>query len=130
MVQEYMESIERDGELDLVFIDGEFSHAVLKEPALRLGEGVVERPWERMAWSGVARPSSGQLSVAQESMHVVSQILGEVPTYGRVDLVGGPEGDPLVLEIELIDPYLSLDIVPETAARLAESVLRTREAGL
>lgn len=130
MVQEYMESIERDGELDLVFIDGEFSHAVHKKPALRLGEGIVDRPWERMAWSGVATPNSEQFSVALESMRIVSEILGEVPTYGRVDLVGGPEGDPLVLEIELIDPYLSLDMVPEAASRLADSILRTRATGL
>jgi hypothetical protein len=129
MVQEYVESIERDGEMDMVFIDGGFSHAVHKEPALRLGEGIVDRPWVRMAWSGVTTPNSEQLSVAQESIRIVSEILGEVPTYGRVDLVGGPSGVPLVLEIELIDPYLSLDMVPEAASRLAESVLRTGSAG-
>jgi len=125
MVQEYMGSVERDGELDLVFIDGEFSHAVHKKPVLRLGEGIVDHPWERMAWSGVATPNSEQFSVARESMRIVSELLGEVPTYGRVDLIGGPEGDPLVLEIELIDPYLSLEMVPEAASRLADSVLRT-----
>ena len=130
MVQEYMESIDHDGELNLVFIDGEFSHAVHKKPALRLGEGVIDRPWERMAWSGVATPDPEQFSVAKKSMRIVSEILGEVPPYGRVDLIGGPEGDPLVLEIELIDPYLSLDMVPEAASRLADSVLRTRVSGL
>jgi len=129
MVQEYMGSVERDGELDLVFIDGEFSHAVGKKPALRLGEGIVDRPWERMAWSGVATPHSEQFSVAQDSIRIVAEILGEVPTYGRVDLVGGPDGDPLVLEIELIDPYLSLDMVPEAASRLADRVLRSGAAG-
>ncbi len=53
MVQEYITSIDAEGEADLVFLDGRFSHAVAKRPLLRAGEGVVERPWERMAWAGL-----------------------------------------------------------------------------
>src|SRR6202011_1921319 len=43
MVQEYLSAIDVEGEFDLIFMDGEFTHAVMKKPALRAGEGVVER---------------------------------------------------------------------------------------
>ncbi len=126
LLQPYMTSIDRDGELDLVFFDGHYSHAVHKKPALRLGEGVVERPWERMAWTGTAMPTNDQFSVAVETLSIVSEILGEVATYGRVDLITDSAAKPLVLEVELIDPYLSLDVAPTAASGLARCLLRSR----
>jgi hypothetical protein len=56
-------------------------------------------------------------------MGAVRQRVGVDPVYGRVDLIRGPHGRPLVLELELIDPYLSLDLDPDGAARLARAVL-------
>jgi hypothetical protein len=126
MVQEYLAAIDIDGEVDLIFFDGVFSHAVRKAPGLLLGEGVVERPWERMAWTGLVAPSLVQLSVARQTMETISGRFGELPTYARVDLVSDDQGAPLVLEVELIDPYLSLDMEPEAARRLARAVVRGR----
>ena len=123
MVQEYLSAIDEDGEVDLVFFDGTFSHAAVKRPAQRTGEGVVERPWERMAWAGLAIPSSEQFKIAEQAMGVISDLLGQRPVYGRVDLIARPAGDPLVLEVELIDPYLSLDMEPGAATRLASALL-------
>ena len=59
MVQPFLSNIDVEGEADLVFFDGDFSHAVLKRPVLIAGEGVVERPWERMAWNGLMLCASG-----------------------------------------------------------------------
>lgn len=123
MVQEYLPSIDRDGEVDLVFIDGFFSHAVHKLPALHLGEGVVDEPWTRMAWSGVILPNQEQLAVAETAMSVVHERFHRRLTYGRVDLVNDHHGDPAVLEVELIDPNLSLDLAPRAAHSLASAVL-------
>jgi hypothetical protein len=36
----------------------------------------------------------------------------EAPAYGRIDLIAGPRGDPVLLEAEMIDPYLSFDLAP------------------
>lgn len=123
MVQEYLPSIDVVGEVDLVFIGGSFSHAVRKEPALRLGEGVVDEPWLRMAWSGIVLPDRAQLAVAGAAMRVVSERFDRSLPYGRVDLVEDRHGDPLVLEVELVDPYLSLDMAPSAAASLASAIL-------
>jgi hypothetical protein len=124
MVQEYLARIDEEGEVNLVFLDGSFSHAVAKKPLLHVGDGLVERPWERMAWAGLVEPSANQLAVAHLTMKVAEEQVGCVPVYGRVDLVSGNAGEPLVLEVELIDPYLSFDMQPSAAARLAKALLR------
>ena len=98
---------------------GRFSRAVLKKPLLRKGLGILPRPWEQLAWFGLAEPHTEQLTVAVRTMEAVSTRLDRCPVYGRVDLVNGSSGDPLVLEVELIDPYLSLDMKPIAATRLA-----------
>jgi glutathione synthase/RimK-type ligase-like ATP-grasp enzyme len=125
MVQEYLSAIDEQGELDVIFFAGQFSHAVLKKPTLRVGEGTVERAWERMAWAGLASPSPRQLAVAEKAVAAISDRLGEMPAYSRIDLINGTAGDPLVLEAELIDPYLSLDMEPAAALRLANVILGT-----
>ncbi|MGH9095525.1 MAG: hypothetical protein ACRDXE_10225 [Acidimicrobiales bacterium] len=124
MVQDYLPAIDTDGEIDMVFFDGDFSHAVLKKPALRTGEGAIDRAWERMAWSGLTTPDPAQFGVATLAMGFISDRLGGPPAYGRVDLISGATGEPLLLEVELIDPYLSLDMEPAAAATLAGVLLR------
>jgi|GEM_PF-56805 len=123
MVEEYLPSVEDRGEVDLVFFDGAFSHAVAKEPFLRKGEGVIERPWERMSYAGLTTPSPAQVAVADRALGFVAEHLGCRLAYGRVDLVDGHRGEPLVLEVELIDPYLSLDLEPAAAGRLARALM-------
>ena len=43
--------------------------------------------------------------------------------YARVDLVALPDGSPALLECELFEPFLSLDLDPDAAARLAAACL-------
>ncbi|MGI8493534.1 MAG: ATP-grasp domain-containing protein [Acidimicrobiales bacterium] len=122
MGQEYVRSVDGEGETDLTFIAGQFSHAVGKKPLLRPGEAAGERPWEKMAWTGLLEPTGEQRRVAAEAMHAVSARLGLTPPYGRVDLVTGSSGGSLVLEVELIDPYLGLDLQPVAAHHLARAL--------
>jgi hypothetical protein len=123
MVQEYISGIEDEGETDLVFLGGIFSHAVRKRMPLVIGEGVVDRPWERMSWAGLVTPTPAQLRVAERTLTFAKDRLSCALPYARVDLVTGPQDDPLVLEVELIDPYLSLDTEPLAAERLAGALL-------
>lgn len=123
MVQDYQAGVDQEGELDVVFVAGTFTHAVVKRPLLHRGDGVVERPWERLQWAGIASPGPDQRAVAELTVKAVAGLLGRVPLYARVDLVRGAAGRPLVLEVELIDPYLSLDLFPPAAIKLASAVL-------
>lgn len=123
MVQPYLESIDREGEADLVFIGGRYSHAVGKLAGLPEGRGIIDSPWEQMAWSGPLTPEPAQLAAAAAVVKAVGRLAGEDPVYVRVDLLQGPEAEPVLLEVEVIDPILSLDSHLPAAGRLASVVL-------
>ncbi|MGH9222879.1 MAG: hypothetical protein ACRD2W_03550 [Acidimicrobiales bacterium] len=57
-------------------------------------------------------------------MQFISRRLDHHPIYSRVDLLSDGAGAPLVLEVELLDPYLSLDLDTEAATRLATAIRR------
>ncbi len=42
--------------------------------------------------------------------------------YARVDLVPGPDGAPLLIELELVEPSLFLAHAPGAADRLATAI--------
>ena len=122
MVQPYISSVDIEGEAKLVFVEGELSHAVRVGPLLDAGEGVLERPWEKFVPMEPMEPTPVQLRAARD---VLAAVQAEVPTallYARVDLVTAPTGQPLLSEIELVDPSLLLRLVPAAAGRLAEAI--------
>jgi hypothetical protein len=123
MVQDYMTAVDTEGEVKVTFIGGRFSHAIRLGPLLERGAGVVDRLWEKPRWiASVADPSERQIEAAQQTFDTVRGHLGSPLPYGRVDLVAGPDGEPLVIEVELIDPSLSLASVPPAGPRLARAI--------
>lgn len=126
MIQPYLPAVEDPGEISLIFVAGRFSHAVRKGPVLVAGAGVVDRPWERMTFLGLADPSPADLAVAGEIQKNLEQRFGPL-VYSRTDLIDGPAGEPQVVEVELVDPNLSLIYFPGAADALA-TALRDRLA--
>ncbi len=133
MVQPYVEGVDAHGETALVFLGGEFSHALHKKPVLReqgtaalldpddpASEAAIMHD-EDLVTAGPAAPEFLDLAHA-----AVAELGGRfgTPLYVRVDMVPGPTG-PVVMEIEAVEPCLYLDLVPGSAERLAEAV-RTR----
>ena len=115
MVQRFLLSLEADGELSLIYIDGVLSHSVRKRPAA--GDFRVQSIWGGTMEStepGDREREIGTLALAQ---------LDEVPLYARVDLVADPSGNPCLIELELIEPNLYLVTRPSAAATLAEAAL-------
>ncbi len=122
MVQPYIASVDIDGEAKLVFIDGRFSHAVRVGPLLGAGEGVVDRPWEKALAIEAMVPTSDQLAASRDVLAAVSAEVGRPLLYARVDLLTAPTGQPLLAEVELIDPSLFLRFHPPSADHLAEAI--------
>lgn len=122
MVQPYIAGADTDGEAKLVFIEGEFSHAVSVGPLLGAAEGVLERPWERAVPMEAMTPTPAQLDAAYEVLAAVTAELGLALLYARVDLVNAPTGQPLLAEVELVDPSLLLRFHPPSAGRLAGAI--------
>ncbi len=120
MVQPFLPEIE-DGEWSLVFLGGEFSHAVKKRPAagdFRVQHdfgGTIERCEPDPA---LVDDASAALRAAAEATDTgLEDIL-----YARVDGVER-SGRLLLMELELIEPVLFFAQAPGAAARMAELIV-------
>ncbi|MCI4646517.1 MAG: hypothetical protein MRY64_17175 [Hyphomonadaceae bacterium] len=116
MVQPFLPAIAEEGEISFVMIDGELSHALLKRPAagdyrIQSSYGGVETPLE---------PSKADLAAAK----AVLATLDETPLYARVDMLRAEDGGLLLMELELIEPYLYPLQGEELGQRLASAVAR------
>jgi glutathione synthase/RimK-type ligase-like ATP-grasp enzyme len=119
MVQPYLDSVEGYGERSLLFCEGTFTHAVRRNPALSMEgeERFAARPVE---------PTEVELEVARAVLAEVGQTL----LYARVDVVPGPDGEPLLIELEVTEPQLFLRHSEAAAERLADAVVaRAGSAG-
>ena len=111
MVQPYMASVETHGERSLMFILGEFTHAV-RRPAVLTGEAYGEQ--------GVAlvQPAQDELGLASHALAAT----GFDTLYARVDLVRDDAGKPRLMELELVEPSLFLDQSPAAVEKLADAI--------
>jgi len=115
MVQPFFPSLEDQGELSLIYVQGRFTHAVRKRPAA--GDFRVQS-----IWGGTAsreEPTGAELELAESALAEFK----EAPLYARVDVVAGPGGEPFLMELELIEPNLYLTHLPAAANALAEAAL-------
>lgn len=115
MVQPFLPSLEEQGELSLIYIDGAPTHAVRKRAAP--GDFRVQSIWGGTVER--AEPDAAEMTIAEQALAQ----LKEPPLYARVDLVAGPDGAALLIELELIEPNLHLTQHPPAAEALAEAAL-------
>lgn len=112
LLQPYLPAVQ-DGERSLIYLGGEFSHAVRKVPAA--GDFRVQ-----LEYGGVTtrhEPTAAELRVADAALSAVGADL----LYARVDLVVTTDG-PLLMELELIEPDLFLTYVDGAMDRFAEVI--------
>ena len=115
MVQPYLPTIATRGELSVVVVDGEVSHAVRKRPAggdFRVqeefgGQTVLEEP----------DPDTAALA------RWIVEATGHDLLVARVDLLEDEVGQPQLVELEATEPDLFLRTVPEAADRVADALL-------
>jgi glutathione synthase/RimK-type ligase-like ATP-grasp enzyme len=113
LVQPFQPAVLEEGEISLVYFGGSLSHAVRKVPC-----GGDYRVQAR--YGGTVRPHQP----TRRQRDVAEAALAEVPapvSYARVDMVG--ERDPLVMELELIEPELFLRFEPAAPQRLADHLV-------
>lgn len=112
LLQAFVPEVVSRGEVSLVYLDGELSHAVRKLPAS--GDFRVQRDFGGRL--EVVTPSSAALNFGRDVLAAVSRPW----LYARVDLVEAERG-PVLMELELIEPDLFL--TPAAAAKLAAALL-------
>lgn len=121
MVQPFLKMIQDEGEISFIFVDGAFCHALLKRAAP--GDYRIQS-----AYGGTElaiSPSPEDLAAATS----VISTLDDVPLYGRVDMLRGPDGRLLLMELELIEPYLYPLEGPELGTMMACAVARRLKSG-
>ncbi len=120
MVQPYLSAVEGErGETALVFIDGEFSHALRKGPMLVPGLALVGGLYVEEDIRP-AEPTAAERSVAARALAAIPS--ERPPLYARVDLVPDDSGSPVVLELELVEPSLFLTHAADAADRMADAI--------
>lgn len=115
MVQPFLPSLEDQGELSLIYVAGELTHAVRKRPAA--GDFRVQG-----IWGGTASAEQPEARELQIGAAVMAQ-LESPPLYARVDLVADLEAKPCLIELELIEPNLYLSEHPPAVEALADAAL-------
>ena len=120
MVQPYQAAVDEVGETAVLFFRGEHSHTARKGPVLAAGAG---RPDDVSITSREA--SAGELAVARLALAAVPVALQSAVglLYARVDLVPGPDGTPLLIELELTEPSLFLGQSSGSADRFAAAIV-------
>jgi glutathione synthase/RimK-type ligase-like ATP-grasp enzyme len=116
LVQRFLEPVIQRGEISLVYIEGRLTHAVRKKGAA--GDFRVHDDYGGEVY--LEKPSDAEIQVADAA-------LGAVPwplLYARVDLVEDEEGQPRVMEHELVEPELFLRFAPQAVAALTRAVER------
>ncbi|MFD7999234.1 ATP-grasp domain-containing protein [Streptomyces mirabilis] len=124
MVQPYLTSIDTAGERALQYYGGRLLHASRKGAVLEPGTAYDAdkvahprlEPWQ---------PTPAELAVAERALAAVPERTdGSELLYARVDLVDGDDGNPCVMELELVEPNLFLWLHPESVPVVAEAVVK------
>jgi glutathione synthase/RimK-type ligase-like ATP-grasp enzyme len=115
LVQPFVSSIELDGEVSVVLVDGRVTHAVRKVPAV--GEFRIHEHWGGR--TELVAPTPALVELAERVLDVLPW-----PTlYGRVDVVA-IDGMWHVMELEATEPSLWLDLAPASVTgRLADAIV-------
>jgi glutathione synthase/RimK-type ligase-like ATP-grasp enzyme len=114
MIQPYLPAIETEGEVSLFYFGGRYSHSVSKRP--RPGEFRVQPEFD-----GIIRPHPPAADEHEAAERVLAAV-DEPLLYARVDLVRGQDGEPRLIELELIEPDLYLCHAGDRGGAFARAV--------
>ncbi len=118
LLQPFFESVLTTGEIALVVIEGQYSHAFRKQCAVA-EDTQPEHP---------ILPTSTAIVCAEQVLSAIARrfhLSGpEAFVFARVDLVADVEGHYCIMEVELTEPRLRLFDEPTAAGRLADAIVR------
>ena len=113
LIQPFLKSVMEQGEWSLIFIGGEYSHCILKIP--KSGDWRVQdelggsvqwcHPSDRIKEVACLAYEKIPLAVANNPGFAINDDDGP-PLYARIDILLDHQNEPVVSEIELIEPEL------------------------
>ncbi|MBT2558820.1 hypothetical protein J7E24_13565 [Hymenobacter sp. ISL-91] len=118
LAQPFLSRIQEEGEWSLLYYGGEFSHAVLKTP--KSGDFRVQH-----YLGGAIAPRQAPAHLRQAADRIVQQFAPGC-LYARVDGLD-QDGELLLMELELIEPFLYLASDPQALPRYEQALRRMIE---
>jgi glutathione synthase/RimK-type ligase-like ATP-grasp enzyme len=115
LIQPFLPAVAGEGELSLFYFGGVYSHAVAK---VATGGDFRVQPQFGGAVRAIEPPAEA-FAAAEAVLRLAP--LGQL--YMRVDLLRGPDGQLLLMELEAIEPDLYLGYAADGGARFAAAVL-------
>jgi glutathione synthase/RimK-type ligase-like ATP-grasp enzyme len=119
VVQPLVESVRTEGETSVFVIGGQTVSQVDKLP---VGREIRVHEW----FGGSSRPvplRDEAAALAYDAFSVASGLLGRQLDYGRADMMRLADGTLAISELELVEPGLYLDVLPDNAEPFADVVL-------
>jgi hypothetical protein len=119
LIQPFFSSVLSRGERSIIVIDGRVTHAVLRAPI----RGVAHSS----GCDAAELPENSLITPLKEEVQLARKIVDLLPTptlFARIDLVNNEEGRLHLMEVELVDPRLWLEWVPEAVERFADAIAR------
>jgi hypothetical protein len=126
MIQPYLAAVDTAGETSVLCTPdagGElaYSHAIRKG-ALLTGPDVGAPHSEYTEEIEPRVPSGAELALAAATLAVVPGGAKRL-LYARVDMIPGPDGSPLLVELELVEPSMFFREAPGSAERMVTAIL-------
>lgn len=116
MIQPFLPAVQQEGEISLFYFDGGYSHAIRKRP----GDGDFRVQPEHGASLTPHAPAADEQAAAEAILAEVDEPL----LYARVDLLRLPDGAPALMELELVEPDLSIELDLAGGRGFVEAVRR------
>jgi glutathione synthase/RimK-type ligase-like ATP-grasp enzyme len=116
LVQEFLPEISTGGEWSFLFFAGRYSHAILKRPP---ADDYRVQVHHGGSWEACEAPAA----FLEQAQRIMAHLDGKV-LYGRVDTVA-VNGTLVLVELELIEPYLFLGDAPGSPQRFAAAIAHT-----
>jgi hypothetical protein len=127
MVQPYYAEIEQSGETAIVMLEGNPAYALRKRAFLPADAvappdetGVAEAMGDPDLVS-LAEAQPQEIALAEKTMTWVGARFGRMPLQARVDMLRTRSGEPVLMEVELIEPCLYASLATGLAMPGAEA---------
>ena len=115
LIQPFLPSIASEGEYALILFGGKLSHTLVKRP--KAGDFRVQPHL-----GGTTEQCNAPAGAAELATAALAAAPGHA-TYARVDMIRDAAGELRIMELELVEPALWLDVVPEAEECFANAVI-------
>ena len=117
MLQPFLPAIGEKGELSFLFFDGKYSHCVRKLP--QAGDYRIQS-----LYGGTEIAYEPSLKEQAQAAAIIKALPFDPPLYARIDMLEGEDGALLLMEAEMIEPYLYPQQGPHMGETLAEAIAK------